>query len=112
MKKYSSGKSQYISLNIDSLINKDHETNQDIWSKPKPVTNDLILSNADIDYSQKIDAIFNTDNSGEIFFVQGIDATNIIIKALLIVIWLFFIYQFKLNFHLIHNFFQASIILA
>ncbi len=92
MKKYSSGKSQYISLNIDSLINKDQEINEDIWSKPKPVTYDLILSSADIDYSRKIDAIFNTDNSGEIFFVQGIDATNIIIKALLIVIWLFFIY--------------------
>jgi hypothetical protein len=87
LKKYYSGESQYISLNIKSLINKE---DVHIWSKPKPVINDVILSNADIDYSRKIDAIFNTDNSGEIFFVQGIDATNIMIKALLIVIWLFF----------------------
>jgi hypothetical protein len=89
LKKYSSGESQYISLDIKSLINKE---DVHIWSEPKPVINDVILSNANIDYSQKIDAIFNADNSGEIFFVQGIDATNIIIKVLLIVIWVFMLH--------------------
>lgn len=46
-------------------------SNRHIWSEPRLVVDDLLLGSASIDYDQRLDAMFNTDNTGEMFFIQG-----------------------------------------
>jgi len=53
---------QYFSYNID---------NGKI-SEPKDLEKDLIFGKADIDYTRKLDALFN-GVSGQLFFIQGIN---------------------------------------
>jgi len=68
LKQISSQSTNYISLNITSLLSEDKRY---LWSEPKSISSDVLLSDINIDYSKPIDAIFKTDNNGEIFFIQG-----------------------------------------
>jgi hypothetical protein len=40
-------------------------------SEPKDLKNDIVFGNADIDYTEKLDAMFN-GISGQIFLIQGL----------------------------------------
>jgi hypothetical protein len=52
---------QFISYNIESGN----------MSEPKDLKNDIVFGNADIDYTEKLDAMFN-GISGQIFLIQGL----------------------------------------
>ncbi|CAG2113914.1 unnamed protein product, partial [Medioppia subpectinata] len=72
-----SGKVPHLANCCDSAVIKDiNDCDDDLHNEhsiafTKPFNNDIILSNINIDYSQPIDAVFSTDNVGEIFFIQG-----------------------------------------
>jgi hypothetical protein len=64
-----------VSYNLSSHLS--HQPESSTWSKVKQLSEDTLLGQAEIDYKKSLNAMFNTDNEGEIFFIQGEEQTKV-----------------------------------